>query len=333
MEAKDIEKEARVLVAVGDRALRPLLLAQLRLALPDVDFACVDSAEALKRTELSPFDMVLLGEGLGHRSVLATLSELIARRATAVVVLADQPTARLAEQAIRAGAMDCLPMSEDWLLAVTEVVRRRLAHLGERRAAGLVANHQWLRQQIRQLELRNAQLRELVALDPLTGLYNRRHLSDMLALLFAMAVRHNQDLACLMFDLDNFKRVNDELGHEEGDRLLILAARTLKQNMRGGDVAARYGGDEFVVLLPQVSAHQARHLAQRLCGLFEEVLQARDQSLSIRVTLSVGVASRQQAQVATGRELIAAADAALSEAKRHGKSAVTLASPQKGHTP
>ncbi len=310
---------------MGARARRALLLDRLAQSLPDAEFTCADNEQALRQAKLPGYDLVLLADGLSDRPLLAVLSDVIARRVQGVIVLAEQPDARLVEQTIRTGAIDCLPLREDWLSATAGVTRCRPELLCERRAAGLEPNHERLRYQVRQLELRNAQLRELVSLDPLTGLYNRRHFNDMLDLLFAVALRHQQDLACLMFDLDNFKQVNDELGHDEGDRLLILAARTLKQNMRGGDMAARYGGDEFVVLLPQVSADQACHLAERLRRLFQQLVQARPDRPSLQPSLSVGVASRVQAHAATGRELVAAADAALCEAKRLGKSAVILA--------
>jgi diguanylate cyclase (GGDEF)-like protein len=325
-------EEPTILVAVPDAALRPLLLARLRQVLPNVRVLRADDEEALGEADLPAADVVLLGEGISRRPMAAVLSELLGRGAIGVILLAANPTPDFIEQALRAGASDCLPMSEEWLSAIGEVVRARLAGLGERRGGDLDANHKRLREQVRQLELRNAQLRELVARDPLTGLYNRRHFNDMLALLFAVALRHEQDLACLMFDLDDFKRVNDEWGHDEGDRLLILAAQTLKQNVRGSDVAARYGGDEFVALLPQVSADQARYLAERLSRLFEDVVQSRAERPPIRVTLSIGVASRLQAHAASGRELVAAADAALSEAKRLGKSSVILAAGRNRHS-
>jgi diguanylate cyclase (GGDEF)-like protein len=253
------------------------------------------------------------------------LAGLVGQRSPNVIVLVEQLTADKLEQAIRAGAIDCLSTSEEWLPAVAEVIRARFTHLCDRRAAKLGTGRERLHHQIRQLEVRNAQLRQLVALDPLTGLYNRRHFSNMLDLLFAVAVRHDQDLTCLMFDLDNFKRVNDELGHAKGDRLLIFAARTIQENIRGSDVAARIGGDEFVALLPQIAPDQACHLAERLCQLFEEGVHAHINEVSFPVTLSVGVAGRKQLGVGTGRALLAAADAALNQTKKAGKSGVSVA--------
>jgi diguanylate cyclase (GGDEF)-like protein len=300
-----------------------LLLARLRERLPDVDLVCVDSAKALMDAAPAGRDFVLLGEDLPGGSVWVALGELVVRGVRGVILLAEQPTPELVEQAIRAGAVDCLPFRDDWLSTLCEVVYRRLADLYEHAVEGQELSVTRLRDQIRQLELRNAQLRELVALDPLTGLYNRRHFNNMLALLFAVAERHDQDLACLMFDLDNFKQVNDELGHAVGDRLLILAARTLKQAVRGSDVAARYGGDEFVALLPQVTARKARALALRASRLFEQAL-AEAVPIPISVTLSVGVAGRRSCAATTGRALVAAADAALNEAKRRGKSSVIV---------
>ena len=164
---------------------------------------------------------------------------------------------------------------------------------------------------------RTAQLRELASRDPLTGLYNRRYFNDMLQRASAAARRHETNLACLMIDLDDFKQVNDTLGHGVGDELLRLTARTISGELRVEDVAARFGGDEFVVLLPHTTQDNARVLAKRIMVNFRQRL--KDRFPGPRPSLTIGVASMDE-NVGDGVDaLVRAADDALYEAKARGK--------------
>ncbi|MGQ9751867.1 MAG: diguanylate cyclase [Thermoanaerobaculaceae bacterium] len=141
-------------------------------------------------------------------------------------------------------------------------------------------------------------------LDPLTGVFNRRFLDELLTMVVARARRSRQPLSILMVDLDGFKQYNDQSGHGAGDKLLREVALTLAGAVREDNVVARYGGDEFVVVLPNTSGEFARRLAFALRGLFTE-----------QVTISVGVASL-AARSGTKQELLAKADEALYLAKK-----------------
>src|SRR6185436_6180964 len=107
-------------------------------------------------------------------------------------------------------------------------------------------------------------LEQMAATDPLTGLYNRRHFARVLEQLFAEAQRYDKDLACVMIDLDGYKQLNDTYGHQIGDQLLTMAGKVITANMRRMDIAARYGGDEFVLLLPQAGVEEANNAATRI---------------------------------------------------------------------
>lgn len=130
----------------------------------------------------------------------------------------------------------------------------------------LHAENARLRAQIERLEA-------LATTDPLTGLGNRRCADARLDELFSASARHDADLTCLMIDLDGLKRVNDALGHAEGDRMIRLAADVLTGTIRKSDFAARVGGDEFLVLLPQTTAATATILAERLVNRFESACE------------------------------------------------------------
>jgi diguanylate cyclase (GGDEF)-like protein len=173
------------------------------------------------------------------------------------------------------------------------------------------------------LEEKNEQLQELAATDPLTGLYNRRHFGHVLEQLFAESSRYDADLACVMMDLDGYKSINDEFGHAVGDQLLVIAGKAIRATMRKMDVAARYGGDEFVLLLPRADGAEAATVAERLRQEFNQAAAAilgRKQG----VTMSVGIASLQSGRPAGPEQLVVLADSALYQAKAAGRDRVVI---------
>ena len=156
--------------------------------------------------------------------------------------------------------------------------------------------------------------------DPLTRLPNRRHGMDFLAAETVFSRAHSQSLACLMIDIDHFKRVNDEHGHEAGDDLLAQAARLIETASRAGDLAFRYGGEEFCVICPGSDLRSAKLFAERIRkSFFAERFVCRDKTLL--ATVSIGVALM-QAVHADGDDLMRDADAALYRAKERGRNRV-----------
>jgi diguanylate cyclase (GGDEF)-like protein len=176
----------------------------------------------------------------------------------------------------------------------------------------------------------NERLQDMAVRDSLTGLYNRRHFSELLERLFAEALRYGTDITCMMLDLDDFKRVNDSLGHPMGDQLLQLAARVIRASVRESDVAVRFGGDEFVVLLPRTSPAEARASAERVLTQFRVALMQEFPEASI-TSFSIGLASREQDHPAEAMELVNLADEALYLAKAGGKNRITVLRPFAAH--
>lgn len=168
---------------------------------------------------------------------------------------------------------------------------------------------------------RTQQLRELASRDALTGLYNRRHFNEMLRRRLAEARRYQTPLSCLMLDLDDFKDTNDTHGHQVGDELLILTALTITSQLRAADVAARYGGDEFVVLLPQTTSQRARTLTERIAGKLDE--SVRKQLPDVKLTLSIGISSLHEVDSDDPDDLVRSADRALYRAKSEGKNRIS----------
>jgi len=177
------------------------------------------------------------------------------------------------------------------------------------------------------LALNNAiahdRLQRLAALDPLTGVYNRRFGMARLHEEFDRAVRLNAPLSVLMFDLDHFKQVNDTYGHLIGDRLLVSLCGVAKTILRDGDVLVRYGGEEFLAVLPAASSEDLQLVGERLRRAIEDMSIA-DGSQTIRATISLGGASYPSQSVEREDDLVRLADDALYRAKETGRNRLIL---------
>jgi diguanylate cyclase (GGDEF)-like protein len=154
---------------------------------------------------------------------------------------------------------------------------------------------------------------KMALLDPLTGLFNRRYIEQRLEDEIKRSQRHGRPLSVILFDLDEFKQVNDTYGHGAGDSLLKAFADRLSRATRGSDASARYGGDEFLVVLPECKPENVQHVLKRLEGIRVEI-----EGRNLSVALSAGWAELSSDESA--KELLARADAALYANKR-GKSA------------
>lgn len=161
--------------------------------------------------------------------------------------------------------------------------------------------------------------------DSLTGLANRRHFVHTAHHAIDLAVRHQWPLALLILDIDHFKRVNDSHGHSAGDKVLVEVARRCAQCLRTTDLLARWGGEEFVVLLPNTPLEQARQFAERMREAVAFSAQLYAATDAVRVTISVGAAGMAEAEPMTLDALVQAADHALFDAKRAGRNQVSLA--------
>ncbi len=305
-----------VLIVSKDAALR----LGLRQALESAGHALAEAAtpaEAFEIVQIQGPRVVVLDWADGD-SVAALCRSLRTERGPRIYLLA---LSRDMEQhavlnALDAGANDVLfaPVLPQMLIAKVQTgarATRVLAAAEAERSHGL--------RTLRTLEQRNAELLQAAGTDELTGLGNRRALDAFLPPLFAQAVAEGQPLACLMFDLDEFKRINDRLGHDVGDQALRAVGRVLRQQSRGMDFVARVGGEEFLMLCPQTTEEAAMRVAERIRAAIA-VPQADLPPLSVSVGVALGAAG-----FADAASLIRAADQALLQAKRLGRNRVCLA--------
>ncbi|HEU0302183.1 MAG TPA: diguanylate cyclase [Longimicrobium sp.] len=182
-----------------------------------------------------------------------------------------------------------------------------------------------LDQKNRELELANRRLKKLSITDGLTELFNHRHVHELLHDEFERSARTGESIAVVMMDLDRFKAVNDTYGHPTGDVILYETAQIIKDTAREIDSVGRYGGEEFIAILPETDEEPAANFAERVRTAVEEHV-FRDGATEVRMTVSCGVASVTAAGVDSPEALLKAADEALYQAKHGGRNQVVRAS-------
>jgi two-component system cell cycle response regulator len=169
---------------------------------------------------------------------------------------------------------------------------------------------------LREVERKNAELEKMIITDGLTKLYNHQHLYDQLDNEVKKAKRYGRALSIIMFDIDDFKKVNDSYGHQVGDTVLVKIARELRESVRDVDMVGRYGGEEFLVILPETGLENAHLLADRI----RQKISALKYGLDSKITISGGVAElREDDDV---QDIVGSADKLLYRAKQAGKNRV-----------
>lgn len=325
VEPANAEERLRVLVAVGDPAEREALIDILNQAGHDV-CAVADGRSAFDTALQTVAQMLIVDRALAGTGGLELTKALRATRlgrCMYIVMLDAAADEGQIVAAFDAGVDDCLtrPVSGSVLAA-----RLRAG----RRVIGLHREVQRDREEIRhfaaELAVTNRRLQEVALTDSLTGLPNRRYAIERLGQEWSASTRARRSLACMVLDVDNFKRINDTFGHDTGDAVLREVAAVAKTVLRSQDVVCRMGGDEFFVVCPDTGLEPAVICAERIRRAVEQLSLRSGGGEPVRASLSIGVAVR-DAKMRDAGALIKSADRGVYLAKERGRNRVATAQP------
>jgi two-component system cell cycle response regulator len=297
-----------VLIADDDPVSRQYVATLLRRHGMNVEIA-EDGTKAVARVRDMGLDLVLLDimmPGLDGLDCCRLIKSIVHDTFLPVVLLTAKSDTDSRVTGLRIGADDyvCKPFDERELLArVNNLLRikRMHDHVNDVRA----------------------KLETLAVQDGLTGLYNYRYLHTRLSEEFKRAERYREPLACVMLDIDHFKRINDRYGHDAGDVLLQQTSERLRQAVREIDVVARYGGEEFLLVLPSTNFSGALSVADRVWRSMGGEPFQLPRGVE-RVSVSVGVAVFPSRDIKSKDQLIKAADRALYQAKDDGRDRICV---------
>lgn len=252
--------------------------------------------EALALLKTGPtFAAAVVDYVLPDMSALEIVQALGPSSSVPVIVVSASESVQMAVRAMKAGAADFLVKDGQF----TENLRRAVAEAIERRRGGL--------------DYRDVDGLSLLHRDYLTGLLNRRRFEELFQQALANAATTGASVAVAMLDIDDFKRINDRYGHTAGDRALSAVGGVIRDAVWGSDIAARYGGDEFVLVMPETNLRRAQAVVRRIERRLEWLNQSR--VLPEPLSLSIGLAADRRAY----ESLLARADAALYAAKRQSQ--------------
>jgi diguanylate cyclase (GGDEF)-like protein len=321
MNTMDISKKpVRILVADDDESLRSVLKQVLSMDGYEVTLTA-SGEEALSAFKKEPFSLIITDIRMGSMSGIALLQEVKRLRPdTQVIIMTSHATLDTAITAIQAGAYDYLTKPFEDIALISSVARRAVekVQLLEENKSLL----EKLKRKNEELEFVNMTLKELTIRDGLTGLYNHRHFQETLAAEILRSKRYKSIFSLVFLDVDYFKQYNDTHGHLHGDAVLVALSKLLISGIRQSDIAVRYGGEEFVLLLPETSKVKAFVLA----GNIREKIAAhpfpgRETQPQGMVTVSMGIAAFPE-DGTDSSTLLHRADEALYQAKNGGRNRV-----------
>ena len=272
-------------------------------------------ASAIKTAKTGPFDVIVLDlvlPDLGGNEVCRWLKHDKDTQNIPIIILSAKGSAKERVVGLETGADDYLSKPYD----PSELKARIYASLRTK----ILQDE--LRKKNRQLEEVLLQMKTLAMTDQLTGLFNRRAFLTVFEKEFSRTQRYNHSTSCLLIDIDHFKSINDEHGHNAGDEVLKEISQVMMNCLRKADTVARWGGEEFIILLPETSKKNALLIASRILHSVSIYTFA---SVPKPVTVSIGLAAIPDPGVDTIDKLIAASDGALYEAKAKGRNRVEIA--------
>ncbi len=303
--------QARILVVEDDKLQAKITRDYLESSGYEVVLA-EDGKSAIKTVKTQKVDIIVLDlvlPDISGNEVCRWLKMNDDTKSIPIIMLTVKSSTMEKVEGLKAGADDYLPKPYNEI----ELNARIYASLRTK------ALQDKLREKNRELEDALSKLELLSVTDHLTKLFNRRYFETVIDQEFSRTQRFKSAAACIMVDVDHFKDINDEYGHRTGDLVLKEIAGIIKSCMRKIDTVARWGGEEFIVLLPGTSKENALHAASRI---LTSVADHEFQDIGRRITVSIGVASIPEPSIDTIEKFIHASDLALYEAKSKGRNRI-----------
>ncbi|MDF2695014.1 MAG: response regulator/GGDEF domain protein [Labilithrix sp.] len=303
---------------------RPSVPADEGEATRITSLSSLESELRARRQQVAAYLVVLQGTNVGEMHKIDGPEVVIGRAVSAQVRLNDDGISRRHCRVLSIGGQVIIEDlgSANGTLVNGEMVQHHPLKEGDKIRLGATTTLKFTYQD-KLDESFQQQMIDAALRDGLTRTYNKKFFQDRLETEFAYARRHRTMLSLVMFDVDYFKRVNDNYGHLAGDAVLVHLARITQATIRTEDVLARYGGEEFAVICRGIALLNAGVLGERLRARVEQE-NFDYQGTRLPVTISVGVAALPEANVALSSELVRDADSALYEAKRSGRNRVCL---------
>jgi two-component system cell cycle response regulator len=307
-EIKQPQPLIKILVCDDDPADRKLIRTYLQ-RITDREIVLLEAGhteEIQNALDKGRIDLVLMDNQMPGKSGMEWLAEITKKQVAPVVMLTGSGTEEIAAQAFQEGAVGYLPKGS----LSQEKLRNTID----------VALDKWTR--LQQAMADKEKLERLATFDSLTGLYNRRAILGKLRELINLANRYKEDFSLSMLDIDHFKKVNDHYGHLTGDEVLEEIATLIRRNIRDTDIVGRYGGEEFIIILPRTNLSSSWGVAERLRIIIEKTEMKNSAGNVFAITVSQGLAGWERDEDAAS--LISRADEALYKAKEKGRNRVQI---------
>lgn len=306
------EENMQTILIIDDAKENIVVLSRLLKSQANIVFA-VNGEDGLEKANTESPDLILLDismPGLNGFEVLERLKKSPVTAEIPIIFITGIPDSDTEEQGLSLGAVDYITKP-----FASAVVKARVRHQLK------------LQRLTTALKEANARLTLLAMTDPLTGAHNRRHFLEILENELARTRRHYHPTSLLVMDIDRFKNINDNYGHDVGDRVIIEVVNLSTAMLRKNDVFGRLGGEEFSILLPETPLEEAHLIANRLCAQIAEA-RVETPEKSVSFTVSCGV-SQVEEDDEKCEQILKRADLALYQAKQDGRNKVISFTPKK----
>ncbi|MGR9116315.1 MAG: GGDEF domain-containing response regulator [Gammaproteobacteria bacterium] len=304
----------QTILIIDDAKENIVVLSRLLKSQANIVFA-INGEDGLEKAQVENPDLILLDismPGLNGFEVLERLKKSPLTAETPIIFITGIPDSDTEEQGLNLGAVDYITKP-----FAPAVVKARVRHQLK------------LQRLTTALKEANARLTLLAMTDPLTGAHNRRHFFETLENELPRARRHHHPTSLMVMDIDRFKSINDNHGHDVGDQVIIEVARISNEFLRKNDVFGRLGGEEFAILLPETPLEEATQIANRLCAKIAEA-SVKTPEATVSFTVSCGVTQVDgKNNEETPEQILKRADIGLYKAKEDGRNKVIAFYPQR----